>query len=312
MLSKPLHISTIKLKPKIAMSKIIQEIQKGRALVSDGAWGTFLQKKGLTSGECPEMWNIERPDDVFNIAQSYVDAGADMIETNSFGGNWFKLKNYGLEGRVYEINMAAAAISRKAAGNDRFVLGSVGPTGKLLMMEEVTENELYDAFKEQSMALEDGGTDAIVIETMTDLEEARIAVKAAKENTGCEVICTMTFDKILSGEYRTMMGISPTEMTETLIEAGASIIGANCGNGIADMIGIVKEIRQVNPVIPILIHANAGLPHYCDGETTFPETPSDMARHVKEIIEAGANIIGGCCGTTPDHIYEVKKVVKSI
>jgi len=312
LLSKPLHLDTVKLKPRIAMSKIIQEIQKGRALVSDGAWGTFLQKKGLTSGECPEMWNIERPDDVFNIAQSYVDAGADMIETNSFGGNWFKLKNYGLEGRVYEINKAAAAISRKAAGNDRFVLGSVGPTGKLLMMEEVTENELYDAFKEQSMALEDGGTDAIVIETMTDLEEARIAVKAAKENTGCEVICTMTFDKILSGEYRTMMGISPTEMTETLIEAGASIIGANCGNGIADMIGIVKEIRQVNPVIPILIHANAGLPHYCDGETTFPETPSDMARHVKEIIEAGANIIGGCCGTTPEHIYEVKKVVKSI
>jgi len=294
------------------MSKIIQELQKGRVLVSDGAWGTFLQKKGLTPGECPEEWNITRPDDVFDIAQSYINAGADMIETNSFGGNYFKLKNYGLEDQVFELNKAAALISRKAAGNDRFVLGSVGPTGKLLMMDEVTKDELYKAFKEQSEALEAGSADAIVIETMTDLEEARIAVKAAKENTACEVICTMTFDKILTGEFRTMMGISPTEMTETLIEAGASIIGANCGNGIADMIGIVKEIRQVNTSIPILIHANAGMPHYCDGETTFPESPVDMASRVKEIIEAGANIIGGCCGTTPDHICEVHRVVKSL
>ncbi len=294
------------------MSKIIQEIQKGRILVSDGAWGTFLQKKGLSPGECPEEWNITRPDDVFDIAQSYIQAGADMIETNSFGGNWYKLKGYGLENQVFELNKAAAEISRKAAGPDRFVLGSVGPTGKLLMMDEVTEDELYKAFKDQSLALEAGGADAIVIETMTDLEEARIAVKAAKENTACEVICTMTFDKILSGEYRTMMGISPEEMTETLVEAGASVIGANCGNGIADMIGIVREIRKVNATIPILIHANAGMPHYCDGETSFPESPSDMAGRVKEIIEAGANIIGGCCGTTPDHIREVHHVVKSL
>lgn len=294
------------------MSKIIQELQKGRVLVSDGAWGTFLQKKGLTPGECPEEWNITRPDDVFDIAQSYINAGADMIETNSFGGNYFKLKNYGLEDQVFGLNKAASEISRKAAGDDRFVLGSVGPTGKLLMMEEVTKDELYKAFKEQSEALEAGGADAIVIETMTDLEEARIAVKAAKENTACEVICTMTFDKILTGEYRTMMGISPTEMTETLIEAGASVIGANCGNGIADMIGIVKEIRQVNASIPILVHANAGMPHYCDGVTTFPESPVDMASRVKEIIEAGANIIGGCCGTTPDHICQVHRVVKSL
>lgn len=294
------------------MHRIIQEIQKGRVLVSDGAWGTFLQKKGLLPGECPEQWNVTRSEDIFNIAKSYIDAGADMIETNSFGGNYFKLKGYGLENQVYELNKAAAAISRRAAGYDHFVLGSVGPTGKLLMMEEVTEDELYDAFKAQSVALEAGGADAIVIETMTDLEEARIAVKAAKENTACEVICTMTFDKILSGEYRTMMGISPTEMTETLVGAGATIIGANCGNGIADMIGIVKEIRQANAQIPILIHANAGMPQYCDGETTFPESPADMASRVKEIIEAGANIIGGCCGTTPDHICEVHHVVKSV
>lgn len=296
----------------LLMGKLIQEIQKGNVLVSDGAWGTFLQKKGLKPGECPEQWNITRSDDVFDIAKSYIEAGADMIETNSFGGNWFKLSNYNLESQVFELNKAAAEISRKAAGPNKLVLGSVGPTGKLLMMEEVTEEELYDAFKKQSIALEAGGADAIVIETMTDLEEARIAVKAAKENTGCDVVCTMTFDKILSGEYRTMMGISPVEMTEALVESGADAIGANCGNGIADMIGIVKEIRQVNPTIPILIHANAGMPHYCDGETTFPETPDDMAGRVKEIVEAGANIIGGCCGTTPGHICKVHQVVKSL
>lgn len=294
------------------MYRIIEEINKGKVLVSDGAWGTFLQQKGLKPGECPEEWNLSRPGDVGDIALSYIEAGAHMIETNSFGANYFKLKNYGLQHRVYEINKAAGEISCQAASSDQFVLGSVGPTGKLLIMEEVTEAELYDAFKEQSMALEAGGVDAIVIETMTDLDEARIAVRAAKENTRCAVFCTMTFDKIIGGAYRTMMGISPTEMTHSLTEAGADVIGANCGNGMADMIGIVKEIREANANIPILVHANAGLPQYQDGETTFPETPGDMAAHVKEMAKAGANIIGGCCGTTPAHIERVSQVVKSL
>lgn len=293
------------------MKKILPEIKKGNILVSDGAWGTFLQKKGLQPGECPELWNLTKPDEVFEIAQSYINAGADMIETNSFGGTVFKLKNYGLEGKVYSINKAAAEISRKAAG-DKFVLGSVGPTGKILMMGDVSEEEIYNAFKEQCIALEAGGVDAIMIETMTDLDEARLAVRAAKENTKCEVFCTMTFDKTVDGEYRSMMGVSPTEMAEKLVEEGVNLLGANCGNGIADMIGIVKEIRTVNTEIPILIHANAGMPVYNDGETVFPETPDEMSARVIEIIEAGANIIGGCCGTTPDHICKVRDVVNSL
>lgn len=294
------------------MKKITDELAGGKILVSDGAWGTYLQQKGLIPGQCPEEWNISRASDVFEIARSYIDAGADMVETNSFGGSRFKLAKYGFEDRVYEFNRAAAEISRKAAGPDRFVLGSVGPTGKLLIMEEVTEQELYDAFREQAMALEAGGVNAIMIETMTDLEEARIAVRAAKENTSVEVFCTMTFEKIIGGGYRTMMGISPSEMAEALTEEGADLIGTNCGNGIEDMIGMVKEIREVNRVIPVLVHANAGMPRYNDGVTTFPESPEDMAKRVRDIIEAGANIVGGCCGTTPDHICKVREVVKSL
>lgn len=274
-------------------------------MVSDGAWGTFLQKKGMQPGECPEEWNIKHPEDVFDIAKSYIDAGSDMIETNSFGGSRFKLEKYGLADKVFELNNAAAEISRKAAG-DKFVLGSIGPTGKILMMGEVSENELYEAFKEQATGLEAGGADAIMIETMTDLDEARIAVKAAKENTNCEVFCTMTFEKTVDGEFRSMMGVSPTEMLNTIIDAGAELIGANCGSGIANMIGIVEEIRKFDKEIPILVHANAGMPIYKDGETVFPETPEEMAQLVPKIIDAGANIVGGCCGTTPEHISRVR------
>jgi len=290
------------------MRKILDQIKTGKVLVSDGAWGTFLQQKGMLPGECPEEWNLTHPDEVFDIAKSYIEAGADMIETNSFGGTVFKMGKYGLGDKVFELNKAAAEISRKAAG-DKFVIGSVGPTGKILMMGDVTEEELYDAFKEQVLGLEAGGVDAIMIETMTDLDEARLAIRAAKENTKCEVFCTMTFDKTVQGEFRTMMGVSPTEMVETLVEAGADLIGANCGNGIADMIGIVEEIRKADAEIPVLVHANAGMPHYHDGQTVFPETPDEMALLVPKIIAAGANIVGGCCGTTPGHICRVREAV---
>lgn len=288
---------------------ILDELKQNKILLSDGAWGTFLQAKGLEPGECPELWNITHRSEVLNIAESYVLAGSDIIETNSFGGNRLKLSQYGLGGRTIEINIAAAAISREAAGNNRHVAGSVGPSGKMLIMGDVTENELYDAYTEQAIALEKGGADIIIIETMSAIDEASLAVKAARENTKCTVIVTMTFSGGAENEYHTMMGVSPQEMVISLKEAGAHIIGSNCGNGIEDMTGIVRAIRATDNQIPVIIQANAGIPEFIDGVTVFRESPGLMASFVPELIKAGANIIGGCCGTTPDHIKEMARVL---
>jgi 5-methyltetrahydrofolate--homocysteine methyltransferase len=293
------------------MKSLLTEIRKGKPLISDGAWGTLLQERGLEPGECPELWNITHRSDVFAIAKSYIDAGADIILTNSFGGSPLKLSHFGLSDRTTELNEAAAAISREAAGADKFVLGSVGPSGVILMMGEVSEQELYDGFALQSAALKKGGVDAICIETMSAIDEASIAIRAAKEATGLEIICTFTFEKTASGKYRTMMGVSPTEMVQAVKDAGASIIGTNCGNGFEQMIGIVKEIRMVDTITPILVHANAGKPIIRDGITSYPDTPELMAATLHSLISSGANIIGGCCGTTPAHIQALATAIKN-
>ncbi|HSV26979.1 MAG TPA: homocysteine S-methyltransferase family protein, partial [Sedimentisphaerales bacterium] len=248
---------------------------------------------------------------VLEVARAYIEAGADMIETNSFGGSSLKLAHYGLGERASELNQAAARISRQAAGPDRWVIASIGPTGKLLLMGDVSEEQLHDSFTQQAIALEKGGADAICIETMSAIDEAVIAVKAARKNTRCEVICTFTFERTARGDYRTMMGILPADAAKAALDAGADIIGANCGNGIAGMIDIAAEIRAGLPKAVMMIQANAGLPQNIDGADIFPETPEQMAEHVPALVRAGANIIGGCCGTTPAHIGAIRRAIRA-
>jgi len=291
------------------MHKISDIVHTGKLLTSDGAWGTYLFKKGLTSGSCPEEWNLTHYDDVFDIAKSYVLAGSDIISTNSFGSNLFKLSQYNLQEKLSEICQTAAEISRKAAGKDKIVMASIGPTGKFLIMGDVTGQELYDSFKQQAIAFEKGGADAVCIETFYALDEAEQAIRAVKENTLLEVICTFTFDKSENG-YKTLLGVTPQQMAESLIAFGADIIGANCGSGFDDMVEIVKMIREASAKIPILIQANAGLPVFENNKLVYSETPGKIKIIIPELIEAGANIIGGCCGTTPEHIKVISEIVE--
>ena len=292
------------------MQLLSEVIRKNRVMLSDGAWGTSLQSKGLGAGMCPEMWNIDHPDRVRSIAEEFIQAGAQLVKTNSFGGNRYKLEGFGLQDRVSELNEKAAQCSRQAAGSGVYVLGSIGPTGRMLITGEVTEDDLYNAFSEQAAALERGGADVILVETLSDLDEARIAVSAAQDSTDCEIALTMTFEQTVDNEYKTMMGISPAQMVTEMSTRGVHFLGSNCGNGIQQMIPIVREIRKLETRLPVIIHANAGMPELKHGKTVFPEGPDEMAAFVPELVKAGASIVGGCCGTTPDHILKMREKLR--
>jgi 5-methyltetrahydrofolate--homocysteine methyltransferase len=294
------------------MNSLLDRIRNHEVLVCDGAMGTQLIARGLAAGECPESWCTARPDDVREIAAGYVEAGADIIETNSFGGNGLKLKAYGLEGKVRGLNKAAAEIARDAIGKQGYVAGSVGPTGVFAKGEggKIEAAEFYPFFREQVVALAEGGADAICIETMWSAREAEQAIRAAKENTVLPVICTFTFDKGPRG-FRTAVGLSPERACEAALQAGADIVGANCGNGLDAMIEIARLIRSAFPEATLMIQANAGLPKFADGQTVYLEDPAYMASHIGELVQAGANIVGGCCGTTPDHIRAIVAALRS-
>lgn len=277
-----------------------------RVTVADGAWGTELDKLGCPPGYCREEWNISQPDRVRHVAEAYVAAGAQIILTNTFSGNRITLAKHGHGEEVRAFNRAGAEISKQAAAGKALVFGSIGPTGKMVMMGEIGEDELYEVFKEQATALAEGGADALVLETMTELAEVCAAVQAAK-GTGLAVAASMTYD---SGKDKTstMMGVTPEQAVEALLAAGADIIGCNCGIGIDNYIQVAAKMRAVTDR-PIWVKANAGLPEIEGDKIVYRMTPTEFAQKAQQLVTAGANIVGGCCGTSPEFIAALREAV---
>ncbi len=279
-------------------------------LAGDGGMGSLLQERGLEPGACPELWNAERPDQVRAVMRQYRDAGAELLETNSFGGSPHKLGAYGLDNRCEELNRAAAAVGREAAGDAALVVGSIGPTGALLEpYGPLTEAEARAGFDRQAGALAEGGADALCVETMIDMREAAVAVRSAAA-TGLPVLATMTFESTVRGPF-TIMGVDVATAARELTAAGASVVGTNCGTGPEPMLEIVRALRAQTSV-PILVQPNAGLPELRRGEVHYPESPDGMAGYVPAFVAAGAAIVGGCCGSTPEHVRAVSRRVREL
>lgn len=272
-------------------------------LFLDGAMGTMLQALGLEPGECPELLNISNPGRVEEIHLSYANSGADIVETNTFGGNRIKLGSYGLSERAYELNYAGVRLAKEATrGMGVLVAASMGPTGRLMEpLGDLGFDTCYEAFKEQVTAFRDAGADIISIETMFSLDEAKCALMAARDASDLPVICHLSFQR----GGRTVMGTDPVTAVTVCQTLGAFAVGANCSIGPSDMVGVIRAMSKVSS-IPISAEPNAGLPEVVDGVTVYPESPDMMAQHAEGLVRAGASIIGGCCGTTPEHIRAIR------
>ncbi len=276
-----------------------RELAASAPVVTDGAWGTELQRFGLEPGAPADLWNLAHPERVRAVAAGYVEAGSRVILTNTFRANRIALSAHGAADRTVEINRAGVRLSREAAAGTAAVFASAGPTGKLLVSGDVTEDELRAAFAEQMEALAEAGPDAILLETFADLTEAAIALEAARA-TGLPVIVSFVFDSGRNGD-RTMMGVTPEKAAHAVEAAGASAAGANCGRGIAGYIDICARMRAATS-LPIWMKPNAGLPEIADGKASYLTSASDFAGRVPDLVRAGANFVGGCCGSNPEFI----------
>lgn len=290
------------------MTSIIDTLLSQGPVVTDGGWGSQFLQLGLVPGELSDAWNLTHPDRVEAVARGYVEAGSQVILTNTFVSNRVTLAGHGLEDKLSQINEAGVQISLRAAAGRARVFGSIGPTGKMLVTGDVTPEEVAEVYLEQVKILAGAGAEAIVIETMADLEEETLAVKAARE-TGLPVVACMAF---ASGKNkdRTMMGVTPEQAAGALSAAGAAVIGANCGQGMTGYIDITRRMRAATDR-PLWIKPNAGLPELTDGRTVYRTTPEEFAAQVPALLDAGASFVGGCCGTTPDFIRAVAGKVRA-
>ena len=291
------------------MKNILERIKTGEILLGDGAIGTQIQRYYSGDMSVPELVNVEAPEIIERIASEYFKAGAQLIETNTFGGSVVKLGGSGNSERVKELNSIGVSIVKNIVKGKAYISGSVGPSGKLLEpMGDGNPEVIKDGFKKQIKILIESGVDVICIETMIDLQEAILAIEATREvSNSIPIITTMTFNKTPRGFF-TVMGNNVESISLALEEAGADIIGSNCGNGFEKMVEIAKEFKKYSN-LPIMIQSNAGQPEVRNGELFYSETPEFFAEKAKELIDIGVSIIGGCCGTTPEHIMAMKNVI---
>ena len=293
------------------MQTLLEAIRK-QPLVGDGAMGTQLQLAGLEPGGCGESWNVKYPERIERIQRNYVEAGSDILLTNTFGACRIMLERHGFENQVPEINRAGAAIARRAFGSQEgYVLGDIGPFGGLMKpYGEISPQDVQAAFQEQAQALVEGGADGIIIETQTSLEELRLGIEAAKKANAPCVIASMAFDITRDGsEARTMMGIDPETAAKFMASMGVDVAGLNCGSGI-DMewaAQIARRYRRILKDIPVMAQPNAGLPELIKLQVVYKQTPKEMAADLDQLLEAGARIVGGCCGSTPAHLAEIRR-----
>ncbi len=291
------------------MEAITARVGRGEVLLADGAIGSLLMARGLASGAAPESLNLSHPEMLEEIARLYLDAGAEIIQTNTFGASPLKLANYGLAEQADAINESAVRAVRRAVGEQAYVSASCGPSGKILLPYGDTEPEkMLEGFQRQIQALIRAGADIICIETMSDIHEARLAIQAARSvSPSIPVMATMTFEATARGFF-TIMGATIEKACRELEKAGADLVGSNCGNGSLQMVAIAKEFRRCTK-LPLLIQANAGVPELRAGRVHYPESPATMAAMSRELVGAGVAVIGGCCGTTPEHIRAMRRAL---
>lgn len=290
------------------MSRFRAALESHKILIADGATGTTLQKAGLPAGTAPERWNLENPDAVRALHRGYIEAGADMVLTNTFGGTSIRLKREGLQDRAAEINRVATALAREVAGESVLVVGDIGPTGEMMApLGTLTHEEAVASFAQQAGALAESGVDAILVETMSDLAEVQAAVEGVRQVTDLPLMVTMSFDT----KGRTMMGVKPDRAARTLASLGVDVMGANCGRTLTETLEAVLKMREAVPEAVLMAKPNAGLPHAEGGDLVYDVTPEVMAEYGRRFVdEAGIVIFGGCCGSTAEHIRAVAQALK--